>query len=404
MKILVLNSGSSTVKFRVYDCEEALVELAGGIVERIGEEVSYVDYRGPRGGLRYEARIRDHGEALQHILRVLSDPSLGVIARPEEIAAVGHRVVHGGEMRESSVIDERVERVIEEYARMAPLHNPANLLGIRAAKSVFPHALHVAVFDTAFHSTLPEEAYLYAIPYEYYLKYRIRRYGFHGISHRYVARRAAELLGMPLEKLKLITCHLGSGASVAAVMYGKCVETSMGLTPLEGLVMGTRCGDIDPSIFYFLMKWEGLSADEVYDLLNRRSGLLGLSGISNDVRVLLQASERGDERAARALKVFAHRVKKYIGAYMAVMNGADAIVMTAGIGERSPAMRRMILEGLENLGIILDPVKNEQPEQHGGIISRDDSRVKVLVIPTNEELAIAEEVLMVLRRTLKNKA
>ncbi|MEM0345695.1 MAG: acetate kinase [Thermofilaceae archaeon] len=404
MKILVLNSGSSTVKFRVYDCEEALVELAGGIVERIGEEVSYVDYRGPRGGLRYEARIRDHGEALQHILRVLSDPSLGVIARPEEIAAVGHRVVHGGEMRESSVIDERVERVIEEYAKMAPLHNPANLLGIRAAKSVFPHALHVAVFDTAFHSTLPEEAYLYAIPYEYYLKYRIRRYGFHGISHRYVARRAAELLGMPLEKLKLITCHLGSGASVAAVMYGKCVETSMGLTPLEGLVMGTRCGDIDPSIFYFLMKWEGLSADEVYDLLNRRSGLLGLSGISNDVRVLLQASERGDERAARALKVFAHRVKKYIGAYMAVMNGADAIVMTAGIGERSPAMRRMILEGLENLGIILDPVKNEQPEQHGGIISRDDSRVKVLVIPTNEELAIAEEALMVLRRTLKNKA
>lgn len=399
-----MNSGSSTVKFRVYDCEEALVELAGGIVERIGEEVSYVDYRGPRGGLRYEARIRDHGEALQHILRVLSDPSLGVIARPEEIAAVGHRVVHGGEMRESSVIDERVERVIEEYAKMAPLHNPANLLGIRAAKSVFPHALHVAVFDTAFHSTLPEEAYLYAIPYEYYLKYRIRRYGFHGISHRYVARRAAELLGMPLEKLKLITCHLGSGASVAAVMYGKCVETSMGLTPLEGLVMGTRCGDIDPSIFYFLMKWEGLSADEVYDLLNRRSGLLGLSGISNDVRVLLQASERGDERAARALKVFAHRVKKYIGAYMAVMNGADAIVMTAGIGERSPAMRRMILEGLENLGIILDPVKNEQPEQHGGIISRDDSRVKVLVIPTNEELAIAEEVLMVLRRTLKNKA
>lgn len=399
-----MNSGSSTVKFRVYDCEEALVELAGGIVERIGEEVSYVDYRGPRGGLRYEARIRDHGEALQHILRVLSDPGLGVIARPEEIAAVGHRVVHGGEMRESSVIDERVERVIEEYARMAPLHNPANLLGIRAAKSVFPHALHVAVFDTAFHSTLPEEAYLYAIPYEYYLKYRIRRYGFHGISHRYVARRAAELLGMPLEKLKLITCHLGSGASIAAVMYGKCVETSMGLTPLEGLVMGTRCGDIDPSIFYFLMKWEGLSADEVYDLLNRRSGLLGLSGISNDVRVLLQASERGDERAARALKVFAHRVKKYIGAYMAVMNGADAIVMTAGIGERSPAMRRMILEGLENLGIILDPVKNEQPEQHGGIISRDDSRVKVLVIPTNEELAIAEEVLMVLRRTLKNKA
>lgn len=394
MKLLVINSGSSTIKFRIYSvAERGLEELAQGLVERIGEEESYITYRSAKGELNYRARVRDHYDAMQHVLRVLTDREVGVISDPSEVKGVGHRVVHGGELREPTVIDERVEKLIEEYARFAPLHNPANLLGIRAAKSVFTQAVHVAVFDTAFHSTLPEEAYLYAIPYEYYLKYRIRRYGFHGISHSYVARKAAEVLGRPLEELKLITCHLGSGASVAAVMYGKCVETSMGMTPLEGLVMGTRSGDIDPAIFYFLMKWEGLSADEVYDLLNKRSGLLGLSGISNDVRILVQEHLKGNPAATRALKVFAHRVKKYIGAYMAVMNGADAIVFTAGIGERSPIMRKLILSGMENLGIKLDDARNENPEAHGWIISSDDSRVKVLVIPTNEELAIAEETL-----------
>ena len=395
MKILVINSGSSTIKFKLYGAESGgLREEASGIVERIGEEVSYVRYRGRRGEIRYEARVRDHEEGMAHVLKVLTDPEKGAVADPSEVVGVGHRVVHGGsEVTGAVVADERVERIVEKYSRMAPLHNPANLLGIRAAKKVFPRALHVAVFDTAFHSTIPEEAYLYAIPYEYYLKYGIRRYGFHGISYTYVCRRAAEILGRPLEQLRIIACHLGSGASVAAVKYGRCVDTSMGMTPLEGLVMGTRSGDIDPAIFYFLMKWEGLSADEVYELLNERSGLLGLSGISNDVRVLIEEWRKGNEAAGRALRVFAYRVRKYIGAYMAAMGGVDAIVFTAGIGEQSPLMRKLILSGLEELGIKLDDARNENPAAHGWVISSDDSKVKVLVVPTDEELVIAEETL-----------
>jgi acetate kinase len=395
MKILVINSGSSTIKFKLYGAESGgLREEASGIVERIGEEVSYVRYRGRRGEIRYEAKVRDHEEGMAHVLKVLTDPEKGAIADPSEVVGVGHRVVHGGsEVTGAVVADERVERIVEKYSRMAPLHNPANLLGIRAAKKVFPRALHVAVFDTAFHSTIPEEAYLYAIPYEYYLKYGIRRYGFHGISYTYVCRRAAEILGRPLEQLRIIACHLGSGASVAAVKYGRCVDTSMGMTPLEGLVMGTRSGDIDPAIFYFLMKWEGLSADEVYELLNERSGLLGLSGISNDVRVLIEEWRKGNEAAGRALRVFAYRVRKYIGAYMAAMGGVDAIVFTAGIGEQSPLMRKLILSGLEELGIKLDDARNENPAAHGWVISSDDSKVKVLVVPTDEELVIAEETL-----------
>jgi acetate kinase len=395
MKILVINSGSSTIKFKLYGAESGgLREEASGIVERIGEEVSYVRYRGRRGEIRYEAKVRDHEEGMAHVLKVLTDPEKGAIADPSEVVGVGHRVVHGGsEVTGAVVADERVERIVEKYSRMAPLHNPANLLGIRAAKKVFPRAVHVAVFDTAFHSTIPEEAYLYAIPYEYYLKYGIRRYGFHGISYTYVCRRAAEILGRPLEQLRIIACHLGSGASVAAVKYGRCVDTSMGMTPLEGLVMGTRSGDIDPAIFYFLMKWEGLSADEVYELLNERSGLLGLSGISNDVRVLIEEWRKGNEAAGRALRVFAYRVRKYIGAYMAAMGGVDAIVFTAGIGEQSPLMRKLILSGLEELGIKLDDARNENPAAHGWVISSDDSKVKVLVVPTDEELVIAEETL-----------
>jgi acetate kinase len=395
MKILVINSGSSTIKFKLYGAEGGgLREEASGIVERIGEEVSYVRYRGRRGEIRYEAKVRDHEEGMAHVLKVLTDPEKGAVADPSEVVGVGHRVVHGGsEVTGAVVADERVERIVEKYSRMAPLHNPANLLGIRAAKKVFPRAVHVAVFDTAFHSTIPEEAYLYAIPYEYYLKYGIRRYGFHGISYTYVCRRAAEILGRPLEQLRIIACHLGSGASVAAVKYGRCVDTSMGMTPLEGLVMGTRSGDIDPAIFYFLMKWEGLSADEVYELLNERSGLLGLSGISNDVRVLIEEWRKGNEAAGRALRVFAYRVRKYIGAYMAAMGGVDAIVFTAGIGEQSPLMRKLILSGLEELGIKLDDARNENPAAHGWVISSDDSKVKVLVVPTDEELVIAEETL-----------
>ena len=396
MKILVINSGSSSIKFRLYDAEESgeIKEIAKGIVERIGEEISYVKYSSINGDIRYDVKVRDHEEGLSHVLKVLTDKEKGVIKYPDEIAGVGHRVVHGGdEISKPVVIDEHVEKVIEKFSRMAPLHNPANLLGIRAAKKVFPKAVHVAVFDTAFHTTLPEEAYLYAIPYEYYKKYRVRRYGFHGTSHMYVAHKAAEILGKPIEELKIITCHLGNGASVTAVKYGESVETSMGLTPLEGLVMGTRSGDIDPAIFYFLVKWENLSVDEVYDLLNKKSGVLGLSGMTNDMRILEEEYFKGNPNAIRAFKVYAHRVKKYIGAYMAVLNGVDAIVFTAGVGERSPIIRELILSDMDNLGIKLDKERNKNPKKYGWIVSADDSKVKVLVIPTNEELVIARETL-----------
>ncbi len=396
MKILVINSGSSSIKFRLYDAEESgeIKEIAKGIVERIGEEISYVKYSSINGDIRYDVKVRDHEEGLSHVLKVLTDKEKGVIKYPDEIVGVGHRVVHGGdEISKPVVIDEHVEKVIEKFSRMAPLHNPANLLGIRAAKKVFPKAVHVAVFDTAFHTTLPEEAYLYAIPYEYYKKYRVRRYGFHGTSHMYVAQKAAEILGKPIEELKIITCHLGNGASVTAVKYGKSVETSMGLTPLEGLVMGTRSGDIDPAIFYFLVKWENLSVDEVYDLLNKKSGVLGLSGTTNDMRILEEEYFKGNPNAIRAFKVYAHRVKKYIGAYMAVLNGVDAIVFTAGVGERSPIIRELILSDMDNLGIKLDKERNKNPKKYGWIVSADDSKVKVLVIPTNEELVIARETL-----------
>ena len=395
MKILVINSGSSSIKFRVYKTtKNGLEEIARGIVERIGEEISYFKYKSYKGEIRYDEVVLTHEEGFRHILKALTDKDKGVIESADEIVGVGHRVVHGGDkVWKPTVIDEDVEKVIGEYSRMAPLHNPANLMGIRAAKKYFPKALHVAVFDTAFHSTLPDEAYLYAIPYEYYEKYKIRRYGFHGISHQYVSMKTAEILGQPLEKLRIITCHLGNGASLAAVKYGKSVETSMGLTPLEGLVMGTRCGDLDPSIMYFLVKWEGLSLDEVYDLLNKKSGVYGLSGMGNDMRIIEEEAMKGNERAIMTLKVYAHRVKKYIGAYMAIMGGVDVIVFTAGIGEKSPIMRKMILEDMDELGIKIDEEKNNDPWRFNGVISTDDSKVKVLVIPTNEELMIARETL-----------
>ena len=396
MKILVVNSGSSSIKFRVFEGESEadLKEIAGGIVERIGEEISHIKYRSARGSISYDQVVADHEEGFRHIVKVLFDENKGVISDVDEIAGVGHRVVHGGDkIWTPTVVDEEVEKIIEEFSRMAPLHNPANLMGIRAAKKLFPKALHVAVFDTAFHQTLPEEAYLYAIPYEYFRKYRVRRYGFHGTSHMYVARRAAGILGRPLEELKIITCHLGNGASITAVKHGRSVETSMGLTPLEGLVMGTRSGDIDPSIIYFLMEWEGLSIDEVYDILNRRSGLLGLSEISNDMRIIIDRAAKGDPGALRALKVYVHRLKKYIGAYIAVMNGVDAIVFTAGVGEGSPVVRKMVLDNMEFLGVKIDEERNNSPWKYRGLISADDSRVKVLVVKTNEELVIAAETL-----------
>lgn len=396
MKILVLNCGSSSIKFKVYmEAKGELEEIASGIVERIGEEISYIKYKSIKGEIRYDEVVKNHDEGLKHIIRALTDKERGVIENLEEIVGVGHRVVHGGDkVREPTIIDENVERIIEEFSRMAPLHNPANLLGIRSAKKLFPKSVHVAVFDTAFHSTLPPEAYLYAIPYKYYKKYKIRRYGFHGISHMYVSKKAAEILRKPYEELRIITCHLGNGASATAVYKGRSIETSMGLTPLEGLVMGTRCGDIDPSIMYFLAKWENMTIDEVYDLLNKKSGVYGLSEMGNDMRIILEKASKGDERAMLTLKVYAHRVKKYIGAYMAIMGGVDAIVFTAGVGEGSATIREMILENMEEFfGIKLDRERNRNPEKYGWIISSDDSRVKVLVIPTNEELVIAQETL-----------
>ena len=400
MKILSVNSGSSTIKYKLFEMPSE-EELASGVVEKIGEEASYVRYRSIRGEIRRASRVRDHGEAFWEALRCLMDSEKGVVTDPSEVVGVGHRVVHGGERYSKPVvIDDEVLRAIEELSTLAPLHNPANIAGIRGAMKVFREAVHVAVFDTAFHTTLPDEAFLYAIPYEYYEKYGIRRYGFHGISHEYVARRAAEILGRPLEELKIITLHLGNGASATAVKYGRSVDTSMGLTPLEGLVMGTRSGDVDPAVFYFLMKWEGLSADEVYELLNRRSGLLGVSGVSNDVRLIWSEMKRGNRRAELALRIFAYRVKKYIGAYAAVLGGVDAIVFTAGIGERggeiSSYIRELVCRGLEFMGIKIDDERNMNPEKYGYVISSDDSRVKVLAIPTNEELMIAREVYRVI--------
>jgi len=392
-----VNCGSSSVKYKLFEYKDEMLNVLGsGIVERIGEDVSYFKYNSIRGEISYEKYIEDHAKAFEDIIQVLTDKEKGVLTSLDEVKVIGHRVVHGGEeITKPIVVDDNVEKVIEKYSVMAPLHNPANLKGIRILRKIFPKALHVAVFDTAFHQTIPEHAYLYAIPYEYYEKYRIRRYGFHGSSHAYVSQKAAEILGRPINELKMITCHLGAGASMAAVDRGVCVETSMGLTPLEGLVMGTRSGDIDPSIFYFLTKWENMSVDEVYTLLNERSGLLGLSGISKDLRVIKEHADQGNHRAKIAIKIFAHRVKKYIGAYAAIMGGVDAIVFTAGAGERAHWMRELILEGLEFLGVKIDKNKNLEPEKYGGIISSEDSKVSVLVIPTDEEEVIAKESLRV---------
>ncbi|HDM70692.1 MAG TPA: acetate kinase, partial [Thermotogales bacterium] len=336
------------------------------------------------------------------VLKTLQDREMGVIENLDQISAVGHRVVHGGERFANSVrIDDEVLRVIEENSDLAPLHNPPNIMGIKAAMKLLPNVPQVAVFDTAFHQTIPEKAYLYAIPYSYYEKYRIRRYGFHGTSHRYVSRRAAEILGIPYEKLKIITCHLGNGASIAAVKYGRSIDTSMGFTPLEGLVMGTRSGDIDPAIVTFLQEKEGMSAGEVYDLLNKKSGVLGLSELSSDMRDIEEGAMKGDERLRLVLDIYEYRIAKYIGAYAAAMNGVDVIIFTAGVGENSSILRREICENyLGYLGVKIDVEKNEFKGEER-IISTDDSKVKVMVIPTNEELLIARDTKEIVEKGLK---
>ena len=394
MKILVINCGSSSIKYQLFDmADESL--LARGLVEKIGEDSSALTHTAGEHVLSYEEPIPDHEQALDHIRKALLDPESGVIASPDEIDAIGHRVVHGGEgFVESTLITDEVIATIEDFCDLAPLHNPPNLVGIRSAAKAFPGKPHVAVFDTAFHQTMPEHAYVYAMPYELYREKRIRRYGFHGTSHRFVTARAAEMLGVPLGDFSAITCHLGNGCSMAAVANGQSVDTTMGLTPLEGLVMGTRSGDIDPAIIFFLARANGYSLDDIETMLNKQSGLLGLSGVSNDVRELLEAAPT-HERARLALDVFCYRIRKYIGAYLAALGGAHAVVFTGGIGENAIPMRRQILAGLDAIGIELDEAANADARGREADISTPASPVRILVVPTNEELMIARDTLAV---------
>lgn len=392
MKILVINCGSSSLKFQLIDSDTEEC-LAKGLCERIGIEGSMISYT-PEGGEKEKTvtPMPDHTEAIRLVLEALTNPKTGVVKGLEEIGAVGHRVVHGGErFAESVLIDDEVIRAIEECNDLAPLHNPANLIGIDACRKLMPATPMVAVFDTAFHQTMPEEAFLYGLPYEYYRKYKVRRYGFHGTSHSYVSKRAAEVLGKDYEDLKTIVCHLGNGASVSAVKNGRCVDTSMGLTPLEGLIMGTRSGDVDPAIIEFLAHKENKSLEEVMTILNRKSGVLGLSdNLSSDFRDLEEGYHKGDENAARALKTFCYRVAKQVGAYVAAMNGVDVICFTAGVGENAPLVRSFVCEYLGYLGIKLDSEANGKRGEDL-VVTMPDSRTTVMVIPTNEELAIARE-------------
>lgn len=397
MKILVINCGSSSLKYQVLDMNGEIL-LAKGLVERIGMDGSVITHEKiGMDKVRNETPMESHKEAIQLVLDAIIDPEHGVVKDMSEIGAVGHRVVHAGEKYASSVlIDDDVIQALEECVELAPLHNPPNLLGIAACQELMPNTPMVGVFDTAFHQTMPPESYIYAIPYEYYQKHKIRRYGFHGTSHKYVSQRAADIMNCNLDDLKIITCHLGNGASVSAIKRGVCIDTSMGFTPLEGLVMGTRCGDIDPAIVTYIREKEHLDQGVANEILNTKSGVLGISGVSSDFRDLEAASEEGNERAQLAIKVFAHKVRFYIGAYIAEMNGVDAIVFTAGVGENDIAMRDIICNDLGNLGIKLDLVKNKTRGKEA-IISRDDSRVKIILIPTDEELMIARDTLEIVK-------
>ncbi len=391
MKILVINCGSSSLKYQLIDMQDEEV-IAKGLAERIGIEGSVLKHQ-PKDSdkITIERPMPTHKEALQTLVDALTDKNYGVIKDMGEIAAVGHRVVHAGEKFAYSVmLNEDVMNALKECIEIAPLHNPPNIMGIEACRDIMPNIPMVGVFDTAFHQTMPKEAYIYAIPYEFYEKYKIRRYGFHGTSHKYVSERAAAMLGKPLEELKLITCHLGNGASIAAVKHGKSVETSMGFTPLEGLAMGTRSGDIDPAIIKYLAEKENLSVQKVDDMLNKKSGVLGISGVSSDFRDIEEAADNGNKRAKLALDVFVHKVKKYIGAYAAIMNGADAIIFTAGLGENSDYIRREICKDMSFLGIELDEAKNKVRGKEVDL-SKAGSRVKILLVPTNEELTIARD-------------
>jgi len=390
VKILVLNCGSSSIKYRLYAMPGNL-DIAHGQIERIGDGDSQASQLANGQELAVRRPISDHQAGLELLAEMLTDPEQGAIKNLTEISACGHRVVHGGEAISGSVlIDTDLEALIEDYFDLAPLHNPPNLMGIRAAKQMLGDIPQVACFDTAFHQSLPKKAYLYALPYDLYADLRIRRYGFHGTSHRYVSRRAATLMGKGKYDVNLITCHLGNGCSVAAIQAGKSVDTSMGMTPLEGLVMGTRTGDLDPGITFYLCR-KGYAEKELSRLFNKKSGLLGISGLSNDVRDLEIKANNGDSRAELALEIFAYRVRKFIGAYLAVLDGVDGIVFTGGIGENGGRMRERILSGLQHLGIDLDQKKNYSTTEPEREIQNGKSILKIFIIPTNEEFAIAND-------------
>ncbi|MBQ2028781.1 MAG: acetate kinase [Clostridia bacterium] len=402
MKILIVNAGSSSLKYQLVDMDGERV-LAKGLVERIGIAGSKLTQKYPDSEEKFviETDMPTHVQACENMLKALTNDKYGVVSSMDEIGAVGHRVLHGGEkFTESVVINDKVMDAIRENIPLGPLHNPANLMGIEACQQVMPGTPMVAVFDTAFHQTMPPKAYLYGVPYKYYLNLHVRRYGFHGTSHRYVSKRAAEFLGKKAEDMRIITCHLGNGSSMCAVDHGKCVDTSMGITPLEGVVMGTRSGSLDPAVLQFIMNNaknengtpEIKDIDDMLNVLNKKSGLLGISGISSDMRDVDAAADAGDKRAQIARDMLVYGIRKYIGAYAAAMGGVDAIVFTAGIGENGVELREKVMEGFEYMGAKLDPEKNKVRGEERDV-SADDSKVKVLVIPTNEEIVIARDTL-----------
>ena len=386
MNVLVINAGSSSLKYQLFDMKTNEVR-AKGLCERIGIDGKY-KHEANGKKVTGDTPMATHADAIRHLTKMLLDEEYGVIKSMSEIDAVGHRVLHGGQKFSQSVrVNDKVIEAIKECIPLGPLHNPANLMGINACEEVMPGVPQVAVFDTAFHQTMPEKAYMYAVPYEYYEKYGVRRYGFHGTSHRYVSAQVAKVLGKDAKDLKIITCHLGNGSSLAAVMGGECVDTTMGLTPLEGMPMGTRSGVIDPAIVGFIAENENMTASEVVTMLNKKSGVLGISGVSSDFRDLEEAANNGNHRAQLALDMFTYSVKKFIGSYVAAMNGVDAIVFTAGVGENSDTVRKAICDGMDYLGIKIDDAKNSV---RGTVdITAADSKVKVLLIPTDEELMIA---------------
>ncbi len=392
MKILVLNSGSSSIKYQLFEMTSHEV-LAKGIIEKIGMHGSFLkNIRNDDDVLKLTGEIVDHQAGIEYLLGVLISPDHGSLKSLEELEAIGHRIVHGGETFKSSVLlTEDVIKKIEECAELAPLHNPPNLKGIYAFKNLIPDIPQIGVFDTAFHQTMPDYAYMYAIPFSLYKKYAIRRYGFHGTSHSYVSKRACKFLDIDITKQKIITCHLGNGASITAIKYGKSVDTSMGLTPVEGMIMGTRSGDLDLGVLTFIMNKEEIGVSVANSLINKHSGLLGISGVSSDMREVEKAASGGNERALLALKMYEYRIKKYIGSYSAVMDGVDLIVFTGGIGENDIHVRKNACGGLSYLGLEIDDIKNEQTKGKEGVITTDVSKVKVVVIPTNEEHVIAED-------------